>query len=132
MSRLLIGLYLALPVLAAATAMNTGSPDLRISQSGCECGQCESDCSCCSDAVCSCESCVCEGCAVSPASFVHSEPAKCCSESCSTKCESTIDSDKQTLAVASVCDCGVCDDGCECCADEECTCSGCECALCAL
>jgi hypothetical protein len=37
----------------------------------------------------------------------------------------------ESVSANSTCACGVCDDGCGCCNDEECSCEGCECPSCA-
>jgi hypothetical protein len=114
MFRLIVGAYVALPLLAAfgaasATDLKTGVTDTI----GTCCSSCEVGCECCLDSQCVCESC----CAA--------DAESCCASG--ESCELT----SSTVSADALCECGVCDDGCGCCDDDQCSCEGCECPACA-
>ena len=141
MFRLIMGAFIALPVLAIATGMyNSDKPSgccgkTTLTATECPSGQCEEGCGCCTEADCACDGCECTTCESSERAAGCCEAGNCEAGCCpasqdSPASEEVTATDGQTLTSAS-CNCGKCEEGCGCCVSEECTCANCECALCA-
>ena len=157
MFRLFTGAYIALPILAAIGATSSlgfsaAQTDATGNAAEICCSSCDTDCGCCLDSPCVCETCesvdnrcigataTCSSSAVTTCAL-NSEVCcivdgkACCASGNETCCASGNNSavnEGAELALAdATCDCGVCDDGCGCCDDEDCECEGCECPACA-
>ena len=139
MFRLFLGAFAALPLLAAIGAATTGSS---VETAGTHaastcCDSCELGCTCCLETPCVCDACECgdDGCQGSTANCnltAASGNRACCADTpTGLASEACCAVTATTVVAAADCDCGICDKGCGCCGESECTCAGCECPICA-
>lgn len=105
----------------------------------CPCGQCDSDCTCCTDENVSCDNCACDTCECTGCESteqVASQPRACCSGKASCDlANASVDAGLIASVDDIECACGECDADCKCCSDQsvscdDCSCESCECSGC--
>ena len=126
----LVAVFAGLTIRNQVSASAGAAPDTSLS--GCPCGQCEAGCMCCLDETCTCSDCVCD--ARDSNSACCEKKAACCADEKPACCSAG-----KSVAAATepvVCPCGQCEDGCDCCFNddvdcEDCPCEDCSCEQCA-